>query len=345
MSDTVERETRSLMEGVDPEGALGTYLAWVRTAILPAFAARDEAANALAARHRFTIRYIYLTAAAVVALVATQALFLPALTPLIWGEVLLILSMIAVQRAGASRGVHPRWLEERYLAERLRCAVFTFLFRGRKDEHGAGPQRSFLASGERSIAWAAVVDALPTEDRPAWDPATNLDAVKELLVRGWVESQRRYHERAAARSHAALERIERVGLGFLVATLFAAVLHALGVGHHTPLVRFWEAVVGGGHGDGGHPTAWTVGNLLTILAIVLPAISASMNAIKHALEMHKVGLRSERVAAGLVPFSDRLRAATDATALAAVVDELEGYFLREHEEWFSLVSHKTADVG
>lgn len=283
-------------------------------------------------------------AAAVVGLVAVQAFFLPTLNPLIWGEVLLIGSMIVVQRLGASKRVHERWLRERYLAERLRCSVFTFLFRHSAGDHGP-VHRSFLDSGERSNAWAGTVKALPLEGKPEWDLDSDLDEVKRLLSERWVKNQRKYHDNTANSSKKALERIEHFGLGFLVATIVAAVLHALGIGHHTPLDHFWEAFVARGHHGEAVHTPWTVGSLLTILAILLPALSASMNAIKHSLEMHKVGLRSERIAEGLDPFLNRIREAEDTAALARVVDHLEAFFLREHEEWFSLVSHKTADVG
>lgn len=53
--DAVEREYRDLMEGIDSESPSGQYLRWVRKAILPTFATRDEAANNLAFWHRFTI--------------------------------------------------------------------------------------------------------------------------------------------------------------------------------------------------------------------------------------------------------------------------------------------------
>jgi hypothetical protein len=316
----VEREYAQLAAHVDTDGPLGPYLEWVRTQLLPLFAEHDAAAMLHAARHRSVTRFIYITAALVVALVAAQALFLPGHAWIIWGEVLLIGGMLWRQRASTRAGDHTRWLEHRYVAERLRTGVFTFPFRDAAGEL-PGP-RSLLAPGARNDAWARAMAQLAPKARPVVDIAAAFGPIRRLVTEAWCGDQSAYHARTGTRNHAILGQVERWGLALLLVTVAAAVLHALGVGHHTPLEH-----------------------ILTFLALVLPAVSASMNAIKHSMELHKMGLRSENMAEGLARFRAAIDTAEDPATLGARILELERFFLWEHEEWFSLLSFKKADVG
>lgn len=319
-TDPVTREYEQLAAHADPDGPLAPYLAWVRERLLPIFQEHDQAAVHHATRHKRATRFIYVASATVVALVAVQTLFLPSLPQIIWGEVLIIGVMLWVQHRSKRRGNHPRWLEHRYVAERLRTGIFTFPLRDAAGD-SAGHQ-SLLDPGERCAAWHAALERLALEDRPLIDVPAALPALRRFIAEGWCANQRGYHENVTLRSHKSLAQIELWGMVFLLVTIAAAVLHALGVGHHS-----------------------AAGHIFTLLALVLPAVAAAMNAIKHSLELHKLGLRSERMSEGLQRFGAAIAATKDTPTLTNQVLELERFFLWEHEEWFSLLSFKKADVG
>ncbi len=320
-NDPVEREYAALVaHAPDADGPLGAYLAWVRARLLPLFARHDAAAVFHATRHRSVTRFIYITAAVVIALVAGQALFLVEHAWLIWGEVALIGWMLWRQRQSTKAGDHARWLEHRYVAERLRTGVYTFPFRDASGE--VSGHRSLLDPGARSDAWRKAMSELEPQERPVVDTTAALVPLKRLAAEALCEGQRAYHLRTASRSHGILQHVEHWGLAMLLVTIAAAVMHALHVGHGTP-----------------------VEHVFTFLALVLPAVSASMNAIKHSLELHKLGLRSERMAEGLARYRAAIGEAKEPAALEDRILELERFFLWEHEEWFSLLSFKKADVG
>lgn len=319
-SPEIDREYAQLAAHADPDGPLGPYLAWVEARLLPLFVEHDAAAVVHATRHRGVTRFIYIAATLVVALVAAQALFLPSHAWIIWGEVLLIGWMLWRQRASTRAGDHALWLEHRYVAERLRTGIFTLPFRDAAGE--VTGHQSLLDPGARSDAWARTTARLEPRSRPTVDLAAGFAPMKRLAAEAWCGAQRAYHARTAARNHGVLAQVERWGLALLLVTIAAAVLHALGVGHHTPLEQ-----------------------ILTFLALILPAASASMNAIKHSLELHKMGLRSDRMTEGLARYRAAIDAAEDPAALGERILELERFFLWEHEEWFSLLSFKKPDVG
>jgi hypothetical protein len=249
--------------------------------------------------------------------------------------------MIGVHRLDHRGRWLEQWMENRFLAEKLRYASFTLLLEG-CGSVGAGRGRSFLAPGERDDAWRAVCREIGADTRPRIDVAAELPVIRRFLMEKWLEPQRRYHGACARRYGHKYERLERTGLVLLVVTICAAVLHALGVGHHTPIAD--PAAWFGAHEGHAH-TRWTFGNLLTLIAVVLPAASASLNAVKHVFELKKMALRSSRMVQNIEDFQNSLEQVEEPAELHALVRELEQLFMSEHEEWHALLSFKRADVG
>lgn len=339
MSEAVEREFRYLAEGVDEGGSLGRYLHWLKTQVLPLFVRKDSEALDFQRKHQFSIKFIYIAAAAVIGIVIAQTLFWPLHVWLIWGEVALIAAMLFVQRWDRKGQFHSMWMQSRFLAEKLRCGFYTFLFKTEEREKDGTPA-SFLAIQERSAAWESLLESMDFSSRPDIDLEAEREVVVSFIQRSWLAGQKSYHRKTAHLKHHGFEKVERIGYVFLLVTIAAAILHALGVGHYTPWSRPWDLFF---HGDPG--TTWTVGNSLTLVAILLPAVSASLNAIKNGLEMHKMALRSHRVADGIEPFEKALADCTNMKQVREVVGYIERFFLAEHEEWHSLIAHKEADVG
>ena len=339
-SEAVEREYGYLTEGVEPSEGLAAYLQWLRAKVLPLFVEKDANAIRFQQRHQFSIKFIYTAAAVVIGIVITQTLFWPKFGWLIWGEVVLIAAMLYVQRWDRKGDFHGAWMQNRYLAERLRCGFFTFLFKQPRDTLPATTPASFLALQDRDVEWEKISGRIDFDARPELGNEAEVGSLVSFIRTAWLQSQEAYHRKTAHRKHEVFEKIERWGICFLVVTVIAAVLHALGVGHYTPLLRPWDVFF---HGDPG--TRWTIGNLLTLVAILLPAVSASMNAVKNGLEIRKMALRSERVAHGIGRYQEALGDCTTLDEVREVMHYVERFFMTEHEEWHSLLAHKAADVG
>jgi len=342
----IEREYESLADGMAPHSLLGDYLLWLKTQVLPIFVEKDQEAVFFQKRHQRGVKFIYLAAVLAVAIVVIQTLFLPDRYSLIWLEVVLILAMIAVHRLDHRGRWLERWMESRFIAEKLRYGAFTFPFGlcGPGDE-SAGARRSLLTASERDVAWDEICERLAQSGRPELSLEDSLDALKRFVRERWLVPQRRYHRACAHRHHAKHERMENLGLAMLLITIGAAVLHAFGIGHHTPLFDpgAWlghEQAHGGGHGS-----RLTVGNVLTLVAIVLPAASASLNAVKHVFELRKMALRSHAMVEGIGEYETLLEGIGEVEELRRLVSAVERLFMNEHEEWHSLLSFKRADVG
>ncbi|MGD2083213.1 MAG: hypothetical protein PVF91_09615, partial [Chromatiales bacterium] len=257
----IEREYGVLAEGIGPDSALHPHLTWLKAHVLPLFVRRDSAALLHQRRHQRGVRFIYVAAVLAVAVVVIQSLFVPHVPSLIWIEVALILAMIGVHHLDHQRRWLERWMENRFLAEKLRYAPFTLLLEGCMTGHRAGHSRSFLAPGELDEAWRATCAEIDAASRPRIDTAAALPEIRRFIAEKWLRPQRRYHGACAARYARKYEHFERIGLAMLVVTIGAAVLHALGVGHHTPIADPGAWLGGGdGHGPQGHtPTPLTFG--------------------------------------------------------------------------------------
>jgi len=342
--DQINQQAAELSAGISADSDLGRYTAWLKEHVLPPMVRHDLEAQHFQGRHQFILKFIYSTAAAVIGLVICQALFFPSAVWLIWGEVLALAVMLYLQRQDRVGRYHGRWMEARYLAERLRCSLFTWAVRDEQAiRRRAHAPRSFLADLERDKIWDTVLEEVDLSNKPTIDPEEEGDELRAYLASHWLEPQRAYQLKSAHRNHSKMARLERMGLTFLIITIVAAVLHALGVGHYTPLMGPWDLFAY--PEDKCKVTAFTIGNVLVVLAILLPAISAAANAIKGSLEYHKLALRAHQVADGIKRLEADLEAASNGDALKEVVDNAEDLFLAEHEEWFSLVTHKEVEGG
>jgi hypothetical protein len=119
---------RSQYEGLarqaQEEGLPADSLAILPQHLLPHFVRADLLAVRYQRRHARAGTAVYLLATAALTTVVLQTLFLPDLPQLLWLEVTFmaaILILLAMSRAGEW---HRKWIDYRFLAERLRAALF-----------------------------------------------------------------------------------------------------------------------------------------------------------------------------------------------------------------------------
>jgi hypothetical protein len=157
----------------------------------------------------------------------------------------------------------------------------------------------------------------------AWSDPTFITSYARWAI-DTFESQRHYHSRVAARSHALLHRIHRITIGLFVLT-------ALGALAHLVLHSIW----------------------LSLVTTVSPALAASLHGALAQSEAYRLHATSERVAAELNRAIDKIRqlsavASPDVLALKAQVqstieslkEEVHSTIatlLDEHQDWHMLV--------
>ncbi len=341
-----EEEKKYILDKEDEKSPLFSHLRWYCDIILPTFIKVNIKAIKSQKKYQFGITFIYLASTCIVTLVIIQALFFPNIFQLIWIEVLIILIMLFVQWQSKKFAYHQNWLESRFLAEKLRNLLYISLFFNTKDSINV-ERGSFISSNKSTKQWKTFMKYFSFDEKPFINIIKHLQTIKDFLKVDWIESQIKYHIHTGNRNHKRLKLIERIGFCFLILTIGVAISHALGIGHHTAIGDVINSIFhfSSEHSNGHNETSFTIGNLLTIFALFFPALSASLNAIKHTLEYQKMHIRSLEIVSILKDFKNMIDEIKDEEELKNFISSVEKFFMHEHEEWITLVAHKSADVG
>lgn len=232
-------------------------------------------------------------------------------------ELVLLLAIVWVV-AGAHRSrSHERWIEHRFMAERLRSAA---ILAACGVEASAIEPPPFAGKAQARDDWALMAfnevwNRLPPLPGLAAD---RCDAVRRFVRWHSIRDQIRYHERAARRSGRISHALERAGTA-------AFALAILGAGLHLALTLV------------GHGRAAAAEGALTFAAIVLPAVGAALGGFRAHREYSRLSRRSRSMALGLRRLKRRFVAASDPDHLAALVRETERVMLSETQDWLALM--------
>jgi hypothetical protein len=151
--------------------------------------------------------------------------------------------------------------------------------------------------------------------------------VSAFVKKAWIEDQITYHEAKARRTERLSRRIELGGLIVFSLALTAPLLH---------LVLFNPInVLGAAVGPGGEEF---FGGVLTLCALVLPAIGAALGGIRTHREYSRLAKRSEDMVAGLQNLHDSLERVRTPKQLDTVIREAEQLMLSEVQDWVSLTT-------
>lgn len=251
---------------------------------------------------------IYALAAAAATTAAFQGIFLPAWPRIALLEVLFIAAILAIVWIGNKRKWHDRWIDYRFLAERLRSAFF--LSAAQVGLETIRPPRVLrLAEPSREwiyAAFASVWNDLPPSQRV--EPIL-LAGLKRYLLRAWVDDQKVYHRKTSLRHGRRHLRMSRLGLGFFAVTFAAALIHALHVG-----------------------PGWLQKTSL-FLAIASPILAGSLAAVRTHREYDRNSKRSAEMALHLESLAEPMERADSREELIAIVKEIEETMLHENEDW------------
>jgi hypothetical protein len=243
------------------------------------------------------------------------------LAPIGYGLELLLLLLIVFHVLRARwQHAHQFWMENRFLAERLRCGVFLALC-------GVDPEPiailPFMGHAHAIDDWTVRVfdeiwNRLPELSRCT---AEECAALSQYIAGTWIGGQVLYHTGKRDNERRSRERLEWIGNVVLPATIVAAALHL------APAVFRdveWESWF--------HDT-------LTVIALVFPPIAASLAGI-HAFREH---LRLEKRSANLVPqlkkLQVKMQSVTDPDRFVALLQQVDEVMLRESQDWLMLMRY------
>jgi hypothetical protein len=268
-------------------------------------------------RHNLAVYGVTSLAVLAVAAVTIQVLFFRQLPQLVWIEVtamVLILSLLFLSRG---RQWHRKWIDYRFLAERLRAALFLATC-GLE----CSPPRPLPHSvAHRPDDWMVKAFAWIWDARP-WlrdqlSPA--IQSLKDFLLTAWIRDQAAYYARRSRQFHRAQERLTAAGYGLFGFTLVAAFIHVL---------------------TGGHDPAGEAGMLASLLiagAIILPALGAALADIRIHREYSRNAERYGHMAQQLESLSRQIAGAQDMSELLPLLEEANEVMLREQQDWRVIV--------
>lgn len=300
--------------------------ATVREKLLPYYARASTIAKRNQRLYQTAGSVAYSFAALAVATIATGALFWEG-APLVFVVEFIILATSSVIVLLANhRRTHRRWLESRFLAERLRVAAFVAACGLEASSVSIPPQS---VGKPRPGAWVEMVFAEIWDRMPAMTGCAEdaCEVASSFIKEAWVGDQIKYHEGKAARSERLSRRMELGGLVVFGLALTAPILHLV---LFKPLGLLEEVV--------GHGGEEFLGALLTAGALVLPAVGAALGGIRTHREYSRLAKRSEDMVAVLQNLYDSFERVRTPKQLETVARETEELMLSEVQDWLSLTA-------
>jgi hypothetical protein len=267
----------------------------------------------------------YLFSTFAVAFMAGAVVFgmLPALAlPGYLIELALLITLYVMIHRASHAGVHKKWLENRMLTERIRNA-FYFV--------GCGVQPLYSAKAisihrhERSWmdhVYHEVVGGLSAVEELSGE---SIGYCTDFVREKWVKEQTEYHRDKAAKCKRRNESLKRSGMAcFVIAIIVSVVHHVLAIkavyGHHLEgALLLFEQV-------------------LSVIAITLPAAGAATNGYRSLREYSRIGSRSQAMVHNLEGLENHPPPQSPAE-LRHYLEKMEKLMLMESHDWIALMEH------
>ena len=209
---------------------------------------------------------------------------------------------------------HEKWLQNRHVAEQMRRTIFLTLAGAKSERHDPLP---FYRGPSQ---WIGLLSDALSHTAAAALPKPDADARREFLLTAWIRDQRKFHGSTARKKERSAKRRHRLGVSLFAITLIMAVLHFSEQLHGT-----WE-------------------ELVTFLALVLPAWGGAIHAIASQLELERIAQRSSRMERNLGRIEHHLGQAKSMKELRHDAEQAAALMSTENYEWWVLLSFQEAKL-
>jgi ABC-type amino acid transport system permease subunit len=211
--------------------------------------------------------------------------------------------------------VHKKWIECRFLAERVRSAIFFAICGVEMPPERVPP---YMGSAHSPNHWmikvfAEIARKLPAPGSVTIDPVA---VFKPYIRVHWIEDQLRFHAKKEAVSGKTNSRSELVSVVVFGLALVAAGSHL-----------FFQV---------GTPPR-LLETLLTFLAIILPAIGAGLGGLRSHREYSRIEKRSANMQLALDDILDQFDYTESKEDFSRLMIEIGELMLRETQDWLMLM--------
>lgn len=285
----------------------------------PYFGRAEELASRSQLSSLYAAIFLPAFAATAVWIVAGQLAFK---LPMAWtwlevGVLFAISVVLVLLRTLPSMQLHDRWLSTRWLAERIRSAVF--LAAAGVGEEGELGAKIGAEPGVNDEWLARAVKEMWLRRPPTSIDTTGFGPVQYLLVEVWMAGQVRYHAKTAAANHRRHGLLHTVVLVLFGISVVVAVLHVLDA--YPPLSEWF-----------------------TFSAIAIPAAAAAISGFGAQREYGQLADRSRRMVVQLTETSQQMQKVDSIETLRHLALIAEQQLRGEAADWYSLVHIHKPDV-
>ncbi|HVK41553.1 MAG TPA: hypothetical protein VM471_03665 [Phenylobacterium sp.] len=282
-----------------------------------AFGWSDALASHYSQTYRGGLVFNYTAAALSVVLALTGLLAPGAKIWLLLAELALIGSLIGNTARGTRANWHRRWLDYRYLAERLRP------LRSLRLLGAATPGFNLNAAGvTKWTDWYAQALWRQLGPPAALSSQAELAALSEHVALHELDSQIAYNRANAARMHHLDHQLHRVGTALFYVTVLVGVISLVGYLFHIEVIQSWIKV-------------------MTVLSAALPTIGSALFGIRGQGDFAAAAGRSEATAERLQVLAHRLRSQPiDLATAARAAEDFAATMLDDLDEWHVSYRHR-----
>ncbi|WP_321421365.1 hypothetical protein [uncultured Methanobacterium sp.] len=278
----------------------------------------DQLAMKFHNRHLLYMYVVFILSPLAVTIVTAYVLFFPNLPILLLIEAFMIGFIIMVLFLNRYRQWHRKWVDYRYLAERLRAALVLSMVGLECSTSKSLPHQSFHNDWtNKAYEWIYL------EQLEMLSLDVPLEDIKQFIQKHWIEDQIGFYIKKS-NFHKTREQI------YTVLIYAAFILTFVGALWHGFESIFHETL--------GNPL---YGDIATFIVIVAPAFAASLTGMRTQQEYSRNHIRYSQMVLYLRKKSIEIERARTVEELKEIVEKINKRTLREHQDWKALFAiHK-----
>jgi len=232
----------------------------------------------------------------------------------------LILLAVALIMVGFANHwhIHRKWIENRFLTERIRVAHFFFISNTEVIQNYIYPYTGKKDNEEWIIrAFEEIWEKLASIPNPETSFSKE---TRDYIAKAWLKNQLEYHKRKSDKTKTFNKQLEYGGMAVFGLAIIVAILH---------IVNYYFAFL--------HYSPLTE-KILIIFALALPALGATMEGVRKLMEYSRNSKRSK----GMVPILEQLishfSSVNDQYSMEKLMRKADTITIRENQDWMFMYS-------
>lgn len=307
-------------DGLDPENLLdGPKTTALQEVLIPHYTTASGLAKHHQSRYKLMGNLIFWLAFMAVAGVAVAVIFFRKYEGFFLSafglELFLMLTIIGIVFYDKKIGhFHKNWIECRFLAERIRTA-FYYCICGLENRPVFVPRR--ITGDPPENRWMTFVfnEIRSRMPQSANDGTVNVPVLSGFIRKAWIDDQIKYHQDKSEACNRTYRTME------LSCEIIFYLACASALGHILT-----------------HPLhSHALDHILTLSALVLPALAATLEGIRSSREYKRLAIRSQRMERQIMGLQSEFRLMTP-EKLESILGKMEHLMVEETEDWLTFMS-------